>query len=138
RSVTEVDEVQLVQFAEQNLPLVRNDWERQVLAANTKARENLAKEAARRAAEGHYSVAPLFNDAQRQIGRLFVFDGAARRIVRIETGSRSDDGSKSDIASHFGVDHYFEMEVFTDDSQNYPLVFCVRDLPDGFPVGDSI
>ena len=30
------------------------------------------------------------------------------------------------------------MQVFTDDSQNYPLVFCVRELPAGLPIGDDL
>ena len=82
-------------------------------------------------------MTPLFNDARQQQGRLFVFDGTARRVVRVEVGSQSD-GGPSDIADRFGFDHYYEMEVFTEDSQNHPLVFCVRELPDGFPIGDSL
>ncbi len=137
QSVGEVGEQQLVQFAQQNLPAVRHDWELQGQAATTRPRHLLAIEAVRRAAAGRYSVAPLFNDAERQIGRLFVFDGSARRAVRVETGSQAE-GDRGEIASRFGIDHYYELEVFTDDSQNYPLVFCVRELPEGFPVGDSI
>ena len=30
------------------------------------------------------------------------------------------------------------MEVFTADSQNWPIVCCVTQLPDEFPVGDEI
>jgi hypothetical protein len=80
----------------------------------------------------------LFNDPDPQIGQLIVVDGAARRVVRVEVGARADGGGTSDVARRFGIDHYYEMEVFTDDSQNYPLVFCVRELPAGFPTGGSI
>jgi hypothetical protein len=98
----------------------------------------LAKEVVERAKDGRYSVAPLFNDAKRQVGELVVLDGAARRVVRIDVSSRSDGRGASDVARRFGFDHYYEIEVFTDDSQNYPLVFCVRELPEGFPTGEGL
>jgi hypothetical protein len=98
----------------------------------------LAREALNRAKSGSYSVAALFNDPQSQIGQLVVVDGAARRVVRVEAGAPSDGRSSSDVARRFGLDHYYEMEVFTDDSQNYPLVFVMRELPKGFPTGDSL
>jgi hypothetical protein len=91
----------------------------------------------KRAKEGRYSVAPLFNYPESEIGRLVVVDGAARRAVRVDVGPRSEGGS-SDVTRRFGFDHYYELEVFTDDSQNYPLVFCVRELPAGIPTGGSI
>jgi len=101
-------------------------------------RRMLAREVRKRADEGRYSVAPLFNDPDSQIGQLIVVDGAARRVVRVDVGSRPEAEGPSDVARRFGIDQYYEMEVFTDDSQNYPLVFCVRELPAGFPTGSSI
>jgi hypothetical protein len=80
----------------------------------------------------------LFNAPQEQIGQLAVVDGVARRVVRVEVGSRPPDDGPSDVASRFGFDHYYEMEVYTDDSQNYPLVFCMRELPTGFSVGGNL
>jgi hypothetical protein len=79
----------------------------------------------------------LFNDAPRQQGQLIAVDGTARRVVRVDVGSRAG-GVESDVGRRFGIDHYYEMQVFTDDSQNYPLVFCVRELPAGLPVGDDL
>ena len=78
-----------------------------------------------------YSVVPLFNDAENQRGRLFVLEGTARRIVRI----RVED---PDIQERFGIDHYYNLFVFTDDSQSNPIVFCVRELPEGMPTGDGL
>ncbi|MEE8450624.1 MAG: hypothetical protein V3R99_01885 [Thermoguttaceae bacterium] len=79
----------------------------------------------------HYPVVPLFNDAENQSGRLFVLEGTARRIVRI----RVED---PDVQERFGIDHYYNLFVFTDDSQSNPIVFCVRELPEGMPVGDGL
>lgn len=101
-------------------------------------RRALAHEVIDRAKAGRYSVAPLFNDAARQIGQLIVVDCAARRVVRVDLSSGGDGGAPSDVARRFGIDHYYEMQVFTDDSQNYPLVFCVRELPPGLPTGDDL
>jgi hypothetical protein len=42
-----------------------------------------------------------------------------------------------DIVKRFGIDHYYELYLFTDDSQGNPLVFCVRDLPEDMPTGDG-
>jgi hypothetical protein len=79
----------------------------------------------------------LFNDPQPQIGRLIVFDGVARRATRVEVGQNPAGGSM-DVSHRYAMDHYYELEVFTDDSQNFPVIFCVRDLPAGFPIGADI
>lgn len=78
-----------------------------------------------------YSVVPLFGDAARERGELIVLDAVVRRTVRI-------DATLSQAANNAGVDHYYELEAFPEDSQNLPIVFVVRDLPAGFPVGESI
>ena len=79
----------------------------------------------------------MFNDAENQAGRLISLDGVARRAVRINVGTSSDN-SASDASQLFGFDHYYELDVFTDDSQNRPVVFCVRELPVGFPTGAGL
>jgi hypothetical protein len=76
------------------------------------------------------SVVPLFNDAENQHGRLVVLSGTARRTVRIVV-------KDADVTERFGIKHYYEMAVFTDDSDGNPLVFCVRELPKGMPTGDG-
>ena len=77
------------------------------------------------------SVVPLFNEPNEQRGRLVELTGTARQAVLRRVEDR-------DIVARFGIDHYYEMEVFTQDSQGNPLAFCVRDLPKGFPRGDKI
>jgi len=122
----------LVRIASDDLFAVKQEWETRLQEGESERRKMLAREVVRRADEGRYSVALLFNDPEPQIGRLFVFDGVARRAVRVEVGGSSEIADRNDI------DHYFELEVFTDDSQNYPLIFCIRKLPEGFPVGTDI
>ena len=76
-------------------------------------------------------VEPLFNDPQNQRGKLVALTGTARQVVL----RRVDD---ADIVARFGIDHYYEIEMFTEDSQGNPLTFCVRELPKGFPEGGNI
>ena len=90
----------------------------------------VAREVARLADEGRYSVAPLFGDGAAQRGELVVFDALVRRAVRVIVESSGGEPPP--------IDHYWEIEAFTDDSQNLPLVFCVRELPEGFPTGEAI
>ena len=78
----------------------------------------------------HFSVVPLFMEAEKQHGRLVSLSGRARRVVRV----RVDD---ADVVARFGIDHYYEISLFTDDSEGNPLVFCVRELPKGMPTGDG-
>jgi hypothetical protein len=128
---------QLERFAQGNLERVRERWARDADVSGNESTRALSAEVARRAAAGRYSVAPLFNQPERNIGQLVSLDGIARRVVRVEiaAGSETDPG---DIQRRFGMDHYYELEVFTDDSQNYPIVFCARELPEGFPTGDKL
>lgn len=76
-------------------------------------------------------VEPLFNDPKNQRGKLVALTGTARQALLV----RVDD---ADIQARFGIDHYYEVEIFTEDSQGNPLTFCVRELPKGFPEGGKI
>jgi len=84
-----------------------------------------------RLTQDDYSVEPLFNAPELQRGRLVGLSGVARRITKVVV----DD---PDIVERFGIDHYYEVGVFTDDSQGNPVIFCVRELPEGMPTGDRI
>lgn len=98
----------------------------QLLAAVGRARPGelleVAKQELARSGRTSSSVVPLFNEAPRQQGKLFLLYGTARRIERVDVGDR-------DIQRRFGIDHYYTVYLFTEDSQNYPVVFCVRFLP---------
>jgi hypothetical protein len=128
---------QLARFAQDNLEPQRARWLHAFENETDNSRRAVAQEVVRRAKERRYSVAPLFIDPEPNIGQLFAFDGIARRAVRVEAAVRPEGGPR-DVVRRFGFDHYYEIEVFTDDSQNYPLVFCVRELPEGFPTGGDL
>ncbi len=75
-----------------------------------------------------WSVVPLFNEPELQYGVLVELEGAARRAERIEVRD-------PDIVARFGVDHYYQIALYTPDSQRNPLWVCVRELPPGMPLG---
>jgi hypothetical protein len=120
---------QLVRLARAGL----NDYAARRLsgAGNTLRDRQVARAIQTELAKSRYSVAPLFIDGAIERGELIVFDANVRRVVRV-------DASDSDAAARHGLDHYYELEAFTEDSQNLPIVFVVRELPPGFPVGDAI
>jgi hypothetical protein len=84
-----------------------------------------------RAEQNADDVVPLFNQPAKQRGKLFVLAGEALRAIEI----RVDD---PDIVRRFGIDHYYEVEIVTTDSQNNPIVCCVAELPSEMPLGPSI
>lgn len=84
-----------------------------------------------RARERRDYVVPLFNEPDANTGKLVVFEGDARRCVEI----RVDD---PDIVERFGIRRYYEIAMFTDDSQGNPLIFCVLELPEAMPVGEDV
>ncbi len=137
-------DVSLLEDVQNRRPLTGKDREAfyQLLAAAGRAKpgelRNLAKQ---RLAKAHSSVAwtdrqgrhrwsvvPLFNEAERQHGVLVEFEGTARRAERIEVRD-------PDIVARLGIDHYYQIALYPPDSQGNPLWFCVREIPDGMPLG---
>jgi len=90
-----------------------------------------AERALARADENADDVVPLFNEPAEQRGKLFVLTGEALRAVEV----RVDD---ADIRERFGIDHYYEVDLVTANSQNNPVVCCVAQLPPQMPLGESI
>jgi hypothetical protein len=121
---------ELSNWAQRHMPRHREEWTALAKSPDLNERR-LAAEVLRQAKEDRYSVAPFFNQPQDEVGQLAVFDGVVRRALRIDASENAD-------AVAVGIDHYYELALFTDDSQNNPLIFCVLDLPDGFPQGDDI
>ena len=76
-------------------------------------------------------VAPLFNEPDAQKGRLVALEGTAKRAIEVLV----DD---PEVTRRFGFDRYYEVEIFTDDSQSNPIVFCVLNLPADMPRGEDI
>jgi hypothetical protein len=77
-----------------------------------------------------YSVVPLFNDSATQVGRLVALAGTARLIEKIHVDNPQ-------TVARFGFDHYYQVSLFTDDSQGNPVTFCVRELPKDMPYGNQ-
>ncbi len=84
-------------------------------------------ELARRGAE-QFDVAPLFNRPYEHLGQLVVLSGTVRQVIPIEV-------DEADVVARFGITRYYQMALYTDDSQGNPLIVCVRRLPRGMPTG---
>jgi hypothetical protein len=76
------------------------------------------------------SVVPLFNEAEKNRGRLVLLRGTAREVLRVDVPDR-------DIRARFGITYYYQIHLFTEDSQGNPLVVCVREVPSKMPTGSG-
>jgi hypothetical protein len=89
-------------------------------------------------------IVPIIDPTQKWFashrGEPVTIDGIARRATRI---SIDEPFRRAQV----GTDHYWELFVFVDtpllqvngrQQSDYPIVCCVRSLPEGFPTGDSI
>jgi len=108
--------------------------QRKILQAAVKAardRQGLAAAVIESSDAQRSSVAPLFLQPEEETGELVNFEGVARRAIRIAV-TAGPAGEPPDL------DAYYELEIFTADSQNLPIVCCVLRLPPNFPTGDEI
>lgn len=125
---------QLQGAADRQLRQLIPQWElrlAEAVEANDRPRQLLARSVITEAQEGHYAVAPFFNTPREQMGQIASFHGVVRSALRVEVEPRT-------AALHGGLDHYYQLALFTTDSQNYPIFFCVRELPGGFPLGEGV
>ncbi len=90
----------------------------------------LAREELESEGKKSFSVVPLFNEPAKQRGRLVTLSGTARRAVKVLV-------KDADIVRRLGIRYYYEIYLYTPDSQDNPLVFCVRYLPAEMPVGSD-
>lgn len=109
-------------------PLQREALQQQLAAARRELA--LAEAVEKQGEQGLSSVAPMFLQPEDEVGELVRIEGIARRAVRIAV---KDSDSRPP-----GLDAYYELELFTPDSQNLPVVCCVARLPAEFPLGDVI
>jgi hypothetical protein len=141
QAVGKADPDELVRLARESLAAYYARWQKETAAAAAgkvgRQRTLIGRAVETAAAKGQFSVAPLFLDAQNQTGQLVLLEGIASRAIRIEASPGSP-GQTAGTAPSKGEKGYFELEVFTSDSQNLPLVVCVPSLPPGFPLGDEI
>ncbi len=136
----------LAERAKKNLQGQAELWRRRVVAlggdtppadADAKKEWTLARVALVAARDGRFSVAPFFNEPDKHTGELVVLDGTVRRAVRIDLAGGID-GAGDPTATDYEVPYYYQLDLFTEDSQNNPIVFCVRQLPEGFPTGEGL
>jgi hypothetical protein len=92
------------------------------------------------------NVTELLQNTDSHRGKLYDITGTARRCVRILVDDEQ--------ADEFGLSSYYELVVFLDPDAlvkvrsdesdagkyfaTYPVVVCVRNLPEGFPTGEEI
>jgi len=117
------------QLLQEKLLAETDDRQRKILQKELKAaklRLGIASAVFDRRQEKISSVAPLFLQPEHEVGQLVSFEGVARRAVRISATEQPD------------IQAYYELEVFTADSQNLPVTYCATQLPVDFPTGDEI
>jgi len=118
--------------AERELAVLRESLPQLIGDRDLPARQRAAaRRALARARLGASDVVPLFNEPERQRGKLLTIRGDALRAIEIRV-------SDPDVIKRFGIDHYYEVEVATEDSQNHPVVCCVTELPADMPRGEHI
>ena len=78
-----------------------------------------------------FSVVSLFNDPKSMHGKLATLEGTARRAVAVLVND-------PDVQERFGIKKYYEVAMYTLDSQQNPILFDVLELPPGFPEGENI
>jgi hypothetical protein len=83
------------------------------------------------AAEKEFTVVPLFNDPASTRGKLVTLVGTARRAIAVVVND-------PDIVERYGITKYYEVAIFTSDSQQNPILFDLLELPPGFPEGENI
>jgi hypothetical protein len=92
-------------------------------------------------------LVPLLQNPQGHVGHLFRVRGTARRAIRVLVND-------PDIHERFGIDHYYEIELFAPLQQvlrlvdahdgearsyrDFPVTVCVAALPQGMPQGEEI
>ena len=98
------------------------------------------------------NIAQFIRDPNSVVGGLYSFQGLARRAIKIHVDKNKD----ADIIERFGIDHYYEIEVFVpldmqvrfvdpnvanDEGKvfaDYPFAICVPHLPEGMEQGEDI
>jgi hypothetical protein len=129
-------DVGLFDLVKNKAPILAQEYEcfyQLLTAVGRMNADELYRQTARKP-EQDYSVVPLFNDAAQQHGKLVALTGTARRAMLVKL----DPQREAEAIERFGFDHYYQVEIFTADSQSNPLVFCVRELPEGMKQGPNI
>jgi hypothetical protein len=127
-------------------PQMAEDYQQQSEAADDSKKKKQLKNnagaallAAEVAESGRFSVFPLFNLANRHRCQLMTLEGTARRILKVQVDDPvGPSRRKQEIVSRFGLDHFYQIYLFTKDSRDNPIVFNVREVPPDLPLGDDL
>ncbi len=77
---------------------------------------------------GAVGVVELFNSPQSVQGARVRLRGWVRRVNMILV-------TDPEIIAETGIDRYYQLYLFTDDSQSWPIVLCAPELPPGLATG---
>ena len=84
----------------------------------------------RQRVEGPITVTDLFNRPQETRGKPVLLHGTAKRVLLTPV-------TDSETQSLFGIDQYYQIYLFTEQSRGNPIVVCVRFLPEGMSVSSA-
>ena len=90
----------------------------------------LEDEAKKQDAGMPFGVIDLFNRPGETRGKPMLLHGTAKRIIPTPVLDR-------EVQALFGIEHYYQIYLFTDESRGNPIVVCVGSLPEGMPTGDA-
>lgn len=90
----------------------------------------LEEEAKKQQEEKPIHVIDLFNHPEETRGKPILLRGTAARVV-------STPVKDEEVQTLFGIDHYYQIFLYTEQSRGNPIVICVPSLPEGMPVGDG-
>lgn len=76
------------------------------------------------------NVVSLFNEPEKQQGSRVRLAGWVRRVNMVLV-------SDPEVKAATGLERYYQLFLFTNESQGWPITLCVPDLPDGLEVGGS-
>lgn len=75
-------------------------------------------------------VVDIFNNPEKMQGELLILYGNAKQISRIMV-------ENEEIRKRFGISWYYEIALYTGDSEGNPIFVCVTHLPEGMPIGSE-
>lgn len=76
------------------------------------------------------TVADLFNKPAETRGKPLLLHGTAKRVIPTAV-------EDEEVKRLYGIDRYYQIYLFTKESQGHPLVVCVHSLPEGMPTGSE-
>ncbi|MBW3596448.1 MAG: hypothetical protein KY475_04135 [Planctomycetes bacterium] len=101
----------------------------------------------RQRAASDADLAPLLQSPREMRGEVVALTGEARRVQEIRVEAK-------DIQERFGIDHYYEIDIFLPLEQHtikmgesesspvftnyFPVIFCVAELPEGMSPDDIV